>query len=84
MRSPTVPFPSDLQIARNASLKPIEDVAAEVGIGAHLLEPHGRDVMKIRLEAAPGRLPQCALTHRTPIHFPTPCASSRASGVGSQ
>ncbi|WP_214403223.1 formate--tetrahydrofolate ligase [Pseudonocardia lacus] len=46
-----MPFPSDLQIARAASLKPIEDVAAAMGIGAHLVEPHGRDVLKIRLEA---------------------------------
>ena len=46
-----MPFPSDLQIARNASLKPIEDVAGEMGLGAHLLEPYGRHVMKIRLEA---------------------------------
>jgi formate--tetrahydrofolate ligase len=46
-----VPFPSDLQIARNASLKPIEDVAGEMGLGAHLLEPYGRHVMKVRLEA---------------------------------
>ncbi|GAA5167238.1 formate--tetrahydrofolate ligase [Pseudonocardia eucalypti] len=46
-----MPFPSDLQIARGAQLKPIEDVAAEMGIGGHLLEPYGRDVVKIRLEA---------------------------------
>ncbi|WP_232664069.1 formate--tetrahydrofolate ligase [Pseudonocardia sp. TRM90224] len=46
-----MPFPSDLEIARGASLKPIEDVAGEMGIDAHLLEPYGRDVLKIRLEA---------------------------------
>jgi formate--tetrahydrofolate ligase len=46
-----VAFPSDLQIARAASLKPIEDVAAEMGVGAHLVEPYGRDVLKIRLDA---------------------------------
>jgi formate--tetrahydrofolate ligase len=46
-----MPFPSDLQIARAASLKPIEDVAAGMGIGAHLVEPYGRDVLKIRLAA---------------------------------
>jgi formate--tetrahydrofolate ligase len=46
-----VPFPSDLQIARAASLKPIEDVAAEMGVGAHLVEPYGRGVLKIRLNA---------------------------------
>jgi formate--tetrahydrofolate ligase len=46
-----VPFPSDLRIARAASLKPIEDVAGAMGIGAHLVEPYGRDVLKVRLEA---------------------------------
>ncbi|HWN35477.1 MAG TPA: formate--tetrahydrofolate ligase [Pseudonocardia sp.] len=44
-------FPSDLAIARQAQLKPIEDVAGEMGLGAHLLEAYGRDVLKIRLEA---------------------------------
>jgi len=44
-------FPSDLDIARRAQLKPIEDVAGEMGLGGHLLEPYGRDVLKIRLEA---------------------------------
>src|SRR4051794_17533621 len=44
-------FPSDLEIARQAQLKPIEDVAAEMGLGAHLLEPYGRDGGKIQLAA---------------------------------
>ncbi|CAN5817727.1 formate--tetrahydrofolate ligase [soil metagenome] len=44
-------FPSDLEIAQQASLKPLGDIAAEMGIGSHLLEPHGDDVAKIRLEA---------------------------------
>ncbi len=44
-------FPSDLEIARNAALKPLEDVAAEMGIAAHLLEPYGQQVMKIKLAA---------------------------------
>jgi formate--tetrahydrofolate ligase len=44
-------FPSDLSIAQNASLKPLGDLADEMGIGTHLLEPHGDDVAKIRLEA---------------------------------
>ena len=46
-----MPFPNDLQIARDASLKPIESVAGDMGIGSHLLEPYGRNVLKIRLEA---------------------------------
>jgi len=44
-------FPSNLEIARNAALKPIEDIANEMGLGSHLLEPYGRDVMKISLDA---------------------------------
>jgi formate--tetrahydrofolate ligase len=44
-------FPSDLQIAQDASLKPLIDIADQLGIGAHLLEPHGESVAKIKLEA---------------------------------
>jgi formate--tetrahydrofolate ligase len=44
-------FPSDLEIARGAALKPLEDVAAEMGIAPHLLEPYGEQVMKIKLTA---------------------------------
>ena len=44
-------MPSDLQIAQEATLKPLIDVAEQMGIGPHLLEPHGDSVAKIRLEA---------------------------------
>jgi formate--tetrahydrofolate ligase len=44
-------FPSDLTIAQAATLKPLGDIADEMGIGTHLLEPHGDEVAKIRLEA---------------------------------
>ncbi|MGH3359042.1 MAG: formate--tetrahydrofolate ligase, partial [Nocardioidaceae bacterium] len=44
-------FPSDLQIAQQASLKPLTEIAGAMGIGEHLLEQHGDDVAKIRLEA---------------------------------
>jgi formate--tetrahydrofolate ligase len=44
-------FPSDLDIAQSATLKPLADVAGQMGLGAHLLEPHGSEVAKIRLEA---------------------------------
>lgn len=45
-------FPSDLEIARGAKLKPIEEIAADMGLPAAVLEPYGRDVMKVDLEAA--------------------------------
>jgi formate--tetrahydrofolate ligase len=44
-------FPSDLEIARGAQLKPVDDIASEVGLGMHLLEPYGEQVMKIKLSA---------------------------------
>src|SRR5436305_14358592 len=44
-------FLPDLEIARSAALKPLEDVAAGVGIPSHLLEPYGEQVMKIKLAA---------------------------------
>src|SRR6516162_1153550 len=44
-------FPSDLEIARSAQLKPVDDIASEIGLGAHLLEPYGEQVVKIKLAA---------------------------------
>jgi formate--tetrahydrofolate ligase len=44
-------MPNDLQIARQAKLKPLTELAAEMGIGEHLLEPYGSAVAKIKLEA---------------------------------
>ena len=46
-----MPFPSDLEIARKAMLKPLDDIAGEIGIGPNLLEPYGESVMKIKLAA---------------------------------
>jgi formate--tetrahydrofolate ligase len=47
----TEAFPTDLDIARRASLKPIEDIANEMGLSSGLLEPYGETVMKIKLSA---------------------------------
>jgi formate--tetrahydrofolate ligase len=44
-------FPSDLEIARQAELKPLPEIADGMGIGEHLLEPYGDSVAKIKLEA---------------------------------
>ena len=44
-------FPSDLDIARTADLKPLKQVAREIGVGEHLLEPYGDHVAKIKLDA---------------------------------
>ena len=42
---------SDLEIARAASLKPIDQIAEEMGLTPDLLEPYGRNVMKVDLTA---------------------------------
>ncbi|HET7305561.1 MAG TPA: formate--tetrahydrofolate ligase [Segeticoccus sp.] len=44
-------FPSNLEIAQNATLKPIGEVAGQLGLESHLLEPYGHDVMKVSLDA---------------------------------
>lgn len=44
-------LPPDLQIARAAALKPLDEVAAQIGVGPHLLEPYGEGVAKIKLRA---------------------------------
>jgi formate--tetrahydrofolate ligase len=48
-----VTFPSDLEIARGASLAPLDDIAKQMGIRPDLLEPYGPGVAKISLEAIP-------------------------------
>jgi formate--tetrahydrofolate ligase len=44
-------MPNDLQIARQAKLRPLAEISDEMGIGDHLLEPYGDAVAKIKLEA---------------------------------
>jgi formate--tetrahydrofolate ligase len=43
--------PSALDISRRVALRPLEEVAAGMGIGRHLLEPYGDAVAKVKLEA---------------------------------
>ncbi len=44
-------FPTDLEIAKSAKLRPLNDLADEAGIPTDLLEPYGRGVAKISLDA---------------------------------
>lgn len=46
-----MPFPSDLEIARAGKPIPLPEIAAQMGIGDHLLEPYGRELAKISLDA---------------------------------
>jgi formate--tetrahydrofolate ligase len=44
-------FPSDLEIARKATLKPLGEIAASMGLPTEFMQPYGDDVAKIKLEA---------------------------------
>jgi formate--tetrahydrofolate ligase len=44
-------IPKNLEVARKAKLAPLDEVAASIGIGKHLLEPYGEGVAKIKLDA---------------------------------
>jgi formate--tetrahydrofolate ligase len=66
-----VAFPSDLEIARGASLRPLADVAAEMGLGPHLLEPYGEHVVKIK-EAAIEELAQAPTAKYVVVTAVTP------------
>jgi formate--tetrahydrofolate ligase len=44
-------LPKNLEVARQARLQPLTEIAAEIGIGEHLLEPYGEGVAKIKLDA---------------------------------
>ncbi|MBL8009540.1 MAG: formate--tetrahydrofolate ligase, partial [Flavobacteriales bacterium] len=44
-----MPFPTDLEIAQNAQLKPIAQIAQELGIDPELIEPYGRTKAKLPL-----------------------------------
>ncbi len=46
-----VPVPPAIEIARHATLLPIGDIAAQMGIGPELLEPYGAHVAKVSLNA---------------------------------
>ena len=46
-----VPLPPAIEIARRATLHPIAEVAAQMGLGPELLEPYGAYVAKVNLDA---------------------------------
>ncbi len=46
-----MPFPTDLEIARGANLRPLTEIAETAGIPTELLEPYGTGAAKISLDA---------------------------------
>src|SRR5215469_16060656 len=73
-------IPSDLDIARAALLKPLDDIAHELGIGEHLLEPYGESVVKVKLAAIDelGAAPKAKYVVVTAI-TPTPLGEGKTT-----
>jgi len=70
--------PSDIAIAQAAKLRPIADVAAEVGLSADEILPYGRYKAKISAEAVARRKPTGRLVLVTGIN-PTPAGEGKST-----
>ena len=70
--------PSDIAIAQAARLRPIADVAAEVGLGPDEILPYGRHKAKISAEAIAKRKPKGRLVLVTGIN-PTPAGEGKST-----
>jgi formate--tetrahydrofolate ligase len=70
--------PSDIAIAQAAKLRPIVDVAAEVGLGPDEILPYGRYKAKISAEAIARRKPKGRLVLVTGIN-PTPAGEGKST-----
>ena len=75
-----VSLPPAIEIARRATLRPIAEVAAQMGIAPDLLEPYGEYVAKVRLDAVG------ALADRPPARYvvvtavtPTPLGEGKTT-----
>ncbi len=76
--------PSDIAIAQAAKLRPIADVAADLGLSADEILPYGRNKAKITAEAIKARTPTGRLVLVTGIN-PTPAGEGKSTvtvGVG--
>ena len=70
--------PSDIEIAQAAKLRPITEVAAEVGLGPDEILPYGRYKAKITPEAIARRSPKGRLVLVTGIN-PTPAGEGKST-----
>ena len=70
--------PSDIEIAQAAKLRPIAEVAAEIGLGPDEILPYGRYKAKISSEAIAKRTPKGRLVLVTGIN-PTPAGEGKST-----
>ncbi len=80
MTTTTAPpsVPSDIAIAQAARMRPIADVAAELGLSAEEILPYGRFKAKISAEAIARRKPKGRLVLVTGIN-PTPAGEGKST-----
>src|SRR5262249_23527312 len=71
-------IPSDIDIAQAAKLRPIADVAADVGLGPDEILPYGRHKAKITADAIRTRSPRGRLVLVTGIN-PTPAGEGKST-----
>ncbi len=70
--------PTDIAIAQAAKMRPIADVAAEIGLGPDEILPYGRYKAKISAEAVAARTPKGKLVLVTGIN-PTPAGEGKST-----
>src|SRR5262249_46364948 len=70
--------PSDIEIAQAAKMRPIAEVAAEIGLGPDEILPYGRFKAKIAPEAIARRKPKGRLVLVTGIN-PTPAGEGKST-----
>ncbi|HEY8257848.1 MAG TPA: formate--tetrahydrofolate ligase [Gemmatimonadales bacterium] len=70
--------PTDIAIAQAAKMRPIQDVAAELGLGQDDILPYGRYKAKISAEAVARRKPSGRLVLVTGIN-PTPAGEGKST-----
>jgi formate--tetrahydrofolate ligase len=74
----TAKVPTDIAIAQAAKLRPIADVAAELGLGGDEVELYGKYKAKVRLAALARRKPKGRLVLVTGIN-PTPAGEGKST-----
>ena len=73
-------MPTDIEIAQAASLKPIGEIAASLGLSDELLEPYGKYKAKVDARALASRPMNGRLVLVTAIN-PTPAGEGKTTVV---
>ena len=74
----TAKVPTDIAIAQAAKLRPVADIAAELGLAGDEVELYGKYKAKVRLEALARRKPKGRLVLVTGIN-PTPAGEGKST-----